>query len=163
MSGPPKKPTALKILAGNPGRRPLPENEPIPPDGDVVMPAYLTGRAVECWDEYEPILTAMQVLTIADVPMLAMLCAIKAEFWIATADVEARGIEIERVRYTKTDQPFYLTEDNPSVRIASDASKRAARLEMEFGLSPASRTRVKAIPKQPEKSALEKLRERRPS
>ena len=29
------KPTALKILEGNPSKRPLNENEPIPPKGNI--------------------------------------------------------------------------------------------------------------------------------
>ena len=33
------KPTALKVLEGNPGKRPLNENEPIPPKGSIKCPS----------------------------------------------------------------------------------------------------------------------------
>jgi hypothetical protein len=40
-TGRPPKPTALKLMTGNPGRRPLPKDEPAPPKGDVLAPAWL--------------------------------------------------------------------------------------------------------------------------
>lgn len=33
------KPTAMKILEGNPGERPLNEREPIPPKGNIKCPS----------------------------------------------------------------------------------------------------------------------------
>ena len=39
--GPAPEPTALKILAGNPGKRKLPENEP-QPQGTPICPAWLS-------------------------------------------------------------------------------------------------------------------------
>lgn len=34
-------PTALKVLRGNPGHRPLNEHEPVPPAGEIEAPAWL--------------------------------------------------------------------------------------------------------------------------
>lgn len=162
MAGRKPIPTELKILRGNPGRRPLPENEPVPPEGEIRCPRELKGRARRFWKKHEPILKAMGVLTTADVGMLAELCETENEYWTAREDVRERGIEIEVTRYDrKTGAAFYVTEDNPSVRIASDAGKRLKALMAEFGMSPSSRTRVKATPKPAAKSALEELRERR--
>lgn len=155
------KPTALKLLNGNPGRHALNMDEPVAPEGEVKCPARLKGRARRFWKEHEPVLMAMGLLTVADVPMLAQLCDTEAEYWDASDDVRKRGVEIERKRYDKNGHEFYVAEDNPSVRIRSDAGKRLARLWVEFGQSPSSRTRVKAAPKPKEKSALEELRERR--
>ena len=35
------KPTALKLLEGNPGKRPINEHEPVPPKGTVKCPTWL--------------------------------------------------------------------------------------------------------------------------
>ena len=35
------KPTALKVLEGNPGKRPLNDHEPIPPKGELKCPSWL--------------------------------------------------------------------------------------------------------------------------
>lgn len=78
MKGAPAKPTALKILQGNPGKRPLPKNEPIPPDGDVVRPR-MGKRAASVWDRYAPLIGQMGLLTVVDVPAFAMLCSLIAE------------------------------------------------------------------------------------
>lgn len=39
------KPTALKLLEGNPGKRPINEHEPIPPKGTVKCPSWLEQEA----------------------------------------------------------------------------------------------------------------------
>ena len=44
------KPTHLKLVMGNPGRRPLPQGEPAVA-GVLVKPARLKGRAAQLWDE----------------------------------------------------------------------------------------------------------------
>ena len=45
MPGPPPKPTKLKLLAGNPGKRPLNENEPEPEAVAPSVPAHLDDEA----------------------------------------------------------------------------------------------------------------------
>ena len=50
MRGPPPKPTYLRILEGNPSKRPLNRNEPQPPPVETLDPPdYLGGHAAtEC-------------------------------------------------------------------------------------------------------------------
>lgn len=79
MRGRKPTPTHLKILRGNPGKRPLPKNE-IQPGGDVVMPRFLKGRAAKVWGEYAPELIRLKVLTSIDVHTFAIWCALTAEF-----------------------------------------------------------------------------------
>lgn len=78
MTGRPT-PTALKLLKGNPGRRPLPENEPEPP-GEVRKPAFVTYKATRFWKEFAPKLEAMGVLKSTDVVMFGAWCCLSAEF-----------------------------------------------------------------------------------
>ena len=60
------KPTALKLLEGNPGKRPINEHEPIPPKGTVKCPTWLEPEAKKEWKRLAPSLEAMGVLTQAD-------------------------------------------------------------------------------------------------
>ncbi|MEG7492624.1 phage terminase small subunit P27 family, partial [Enterobacter hormaechei] len=40
MSGPPKTPTHLRLVRGNPSKRPINENEPKPPSGVPPTPKH---------------------------------------------------------------------------------------------------------------------------
>ncbi len=53
MPGRKPTPTALKLLKGNPGKRPLPENEPNP-QGEVKKPVFVKHRATRIWKQYAP-------------------------------------------------------------------------------------------------------------
>lgn len=79
MRGPKPKPTKLKILNGNPGKRPLPENEP-EPTGEVVMPLWLSGGAVELWNHYAPELVELGLLTSLDCEKFAQWCKLASLF-----------------------------------------------------------------------------------
>jgi hypothetical protein len=71
----------LKVLKGNPGKRPIEPEKDVPaPEGEVVRPASLKGTAAEFWDEYAPVCIGMGTLTVADVPSFEVLCVLKAEF-----------------------------------------------------------------------------------
>src|SRR5688572_13476285 len=77
-SGRRPQPSALKVLRGNPGKRRLFEREPVPPDGPVVKPAYLSALAAQVWDEIAPGCLAMRTLTGPDVPAFVRLCELEA-------------------------------------------------------------------------------------
>jgi len=68
------KPTALKVLEGNPGKRPLNENEPVPPKGSIKCPTWLLPEAKKEWKRLAPPLEAMGVLTIADISAFEGYC-----------------------------------------------------------------------------------------
>lgn len=70
MAGRRPKPTAIKKIEGNAGRRPLNEKEPVP-DGRPIMPGCVQGRAADLWREYSRI---GYWLTAADSELLAIWC-----------------------------------------------------------------------------------------
>lgn len=161
-TGPKPKPTALKILNGNPGRRPLPANEaqleitkPEPPD-------HLAPEAVLEWNRLVEALYKSGLMTDADVGALASYCSaygrwVQAERQLneaAKADPETGGLVI------RTSNGNVI--QNPLVGIANKAHNDVMRYAAEFGMTPASRTRVDAKPK---KSAnpFENLRAKRGS
>ena len=74
----PKHPN-LKLVEGNPGRRPLPENLP-EPQGDVARPDFLRGREAELWDHHAPELIRLGLLTFLDAYTFGAWCCLMAEF-----------------------------------------------------------------------------------
>lgn len=79
------KPTLLRVVQGNPGKRPVPENEPMP-EGAPVKPIWLRRqRAVALWDE---VLAFAFWLTVADSYKLAAWCDRQADFEIVKSRKE---------------------------------------------------------------------------
>lgn len=132
MAGRKPKPTAIKKLTGNPGKRPLPEREPQPSVGNLHRPEHLDEIACREWERLEPILSGMKVLTDADYLALALLCQ-QTSTWIrAKEEVERDGMTIEGRRH-------------PLLTLISDAAKNMGRCMSELGLTPAARVKVKTV------------------
>ena len=55
--GRPPKPTALKLLHGNPGKRPISDREPKPPKGETTCPKHLDATAKTEWKRIGLLLT----------------------------------------------------------------------------------------------------------
>lgn len=68
--GRPRKPTALRILQGNAGRRPLPEGEPKPNVG-AEPPDWLSLEDRKQWDKWAPRYIRLGILTELDTPAFA--------------------------------------------------------------------------------------------
>jgi phage terminase small subunit len=114
-----RKPTAIKLLEGNPGKRPLPEREPTPTVGTPRPPKWLRKEARGYWRAAVKSLQDMGVLTMVDGPALARL-----------AEAEAACVDAQR------NHP----EDWKRIM---ELAKFHAQLMQQFGLTPASRGRVK--------------------
>ena|SRR5215468_3273496 len=69
-------PAAVKALRGV--TRGINRQEPVPPTGVPVMPAWLTGRAQGVWQRLAPLCAAMGTLTPADVEAFGTLCSLQA-------------------------------------------------------------------------------------
>lgn len=67
-------PTTLKLLRGNPGHRPPPPNEPIPPDLYPECPKHLGKEARRTWNRTVPVLYDMGVVKEINVAVLARYC-----------------------------------------------------------------------------------------
>jgi P27 family predicted phage terminase small subunit len=92
MRGRPPKPTVLRIIEGNPGKRPLPANEPRPRPGIPTCPQHLTREAkVEC-HRISKELQCMGRLTKADRAALAAYCVAWARWIEAEGHLETEGL-----------------------------------------------------------------------
>jgi P27 family predicted phage terminase small subunit len=128
------KPTALKVAAGNPGKRPLNLKEPKPQSGEPRMPTGLSAGARKEWRSVVPELVKLGVLASVDGQALAAYCEASAMWAQCRKDIKANGL-IYRVGTG-------IIKKNPSVDIAFVAMKTMKAFMCEFGLTPASRTRI---------------------
>lgn len=76
----PAKPTALKLLAGNPGKRALPASEPTFEQADTTPPEWLTGGALERWHTLADALDANGMLNVGNRDALATYCDLMARY-----------------------------------------------------------------------------------
>jgi P27 family predicted phage terminase small subunit len=147
MAGRNPKPTALKLLQGNPGRRPINQSEPRPDAGTPDMPEGLSDAAEAEWQRILPILAKMRVLTVADSSTIAGYCQSRADWLEAQAEIALYGITVaEPIVSRAGDVLGERRKKNPAVTVASDAKKMMRAFASDLGLSPASRTRVHSQP-----------------
>lgn len=143
----PSKPTALKVIEGNPGKRALNKQEPDPTYlTDMTAPAWLHPAARDIWDEVAPRLAEAKLLTEVDVQMLAMGCVAIAQHRQA---VKRTGEDLVKSKFElgDDDQPVYVGEHiNPWMLVQSMSFKQAMTVFQQFGMSPAARTRIAIQP-----------------
>jgi len=135
MAGRRPKPTHLKVVAGNPGKRPLPENEPQPAKGIPKCPSYMPATAKHAWREVCQLLSDMGVLTLADKMALELLVGAYAEYRKAAQHVYKHGF----------DSAGRVGGRNAAACQLSDAWKRIRAMLIEFGLTPAARSRISTV------------------
>ena len=136
-----QKPTAIKELQGNPGRRPLPKKEPKPKVGKLSCPRWMNGKAKWAFNELGLQLEKMKVLTHADRKALELLCDSYAEFREAREYVLSNGFTYE----TTTPAGDKMVRPYPHVTIYQNAWRRCSDMLKQFGLTPSSRAGVEMI------------------
>jgi P27 family predicted phage terminase small subunit len=136
MRGRKPTPSALRVLRGNPGRRPLPKDEPIAPKADPNSPPpRLKGIALEQWQQVAPMLHTAGLLTTLDPTALQLYCEAYAEWDDAKTQIEKFGTVIKGPRGFPVVSPY--------VSLAAKAWERMRKMLIEFGMTPSARTRVK--------------------
>lgn len=156
--GPRPQPTQLKIMRGNPGRRTISKQEPIPPADGVVMPSHLGDVASVKWEELLPLLQSVKVMTRADTEALARYCD-TYEWWLATRAKLKKDGDTYPILNDKGEVKYIA--QRPEVSIANKLAMQLRQLESDFGLSPAARTSLKVEPDAKEESTLSKFLARR--
>jgi P27 family predicted phage terminase small subunit len=142
----PAVPVKLRLLRGNPNKRPIPR-EPQPQSAKKFPspPAFLSEYAVYEWNRIGPELWQLGLLTVLDETSFAAYCQSYglwrlAEERLSREDLVAPGSERNKVI-------------NPLQKIATQAARDLIRFGSEFALTPSSRARVAAgmPPHQPSK------------
>lgn len=128
------KPTAMKVLEGNPGKRPLNAHEPVPPRGNIECPDWLEDEAKREWERLAPSLEAMGVLTTADLTAFAGYCQAYARWREAEEFISQHGSIFQT--------PSGYVQQVPQVSIAQQNLRIMQSFCSEFGLTPATRSRI---------------------
>ena len=132
-----KIPTHLRLLRGNPGKRPVrAEPEPPVPDKPPEPPVFLSEDAVNEWWRVAPELHALGLLTVIDVMPLAAYCEAYAH-WIAAERMMAKDPETKGLTVTGSSGSHMA---NPLVKIARSAAADMVRFAGEFGMTPRARS-----------------------
>lgn len=143
MRGRPAKPIALRLVQGNPGHRPIPEELPAP-KGIPAPPAHLSVRARQTWDKVAPLLTQMGVLTLVDGIALERLVCVYADILDAEDTLLKFGSRYQTSINGKTGES--IERLHPAVGDLADADRRLKQWLGEFGMTPASRARISLKP-----------------
>jgi len=129
------KPTAIKVLEGNPGKRPLNANEPKPEKKSPKCPSWLEPEAKKEWRRMAKVLESLGVLTEIDAAAFAGYCQAYARWKEAEEFLSKHG--------TIFKTPSGYIQQVPQVSIAQTYLKVMKDFCSEFGLTPAARTRIK--------------------
>lgn len=135
LRGPTPKPTAIVMLEGNRGKRPLNKREPKPANTAPHCASYLDKEARREWRRLMPILQRMRVLTEADYIALGNLCQCYSTMVKAQEQLSKTGLLFKH----KTSS--YI-QQSPLLSIVNQCVDTITRLCREFGLTPSSRTRI---------------------
>lgn len=138
------KPTNLRAIDGNAGKRPLPKNEPKPKLACPDPPGDLNEIAKIQWREWAELLHRTRILTEADLMALKLACEAYGRWFEATEHIKANGMLIPT--------PNGFVAQSPMVQIANKAHEQIVKLLVEFGMTPSSRTRVQTVEDSPETS-----------
>lgn len=131
------KPTAVKELEGNPGGRPLNDQEPRPAPADIDhVPYKLLPKARRFWRDHASRLDALGLLTEVDLPAFQMMATHYA--------VAVQAAEVIRDDGILTEDEHGLQRKHPALQVLRDHSAAFRTYAAEFGMTPSSRTRVRA-------------------
>jgi P27 family predicted phage terminase small subunit len=134
------KPTHLKLVLGNPGKRRLSKNEPKPDLQIPPVPDDLCEDALLEWGRVSVELFKLGLLAGVDRAALAAYCAawgrwVKAERALREQDHLPYGGLVHI-----TDKGNYI--QNPLIGISNKAANDIVRFAEQFGMTPSSRARV---------------------
>ena len=149
MPGPPKTPTAMLKLRGSPLAKTR-SNEPRPQVGIPDPPDYLTKEERANFRRFGKMLNGMGVMTVADAAMLGRYCRMFTRWLEAEKFIAENGTTYPKHDATGKTIGF---GEFPQVGIADRAAGHMLKIEVQFGLSPASRPKLAALVKRDEKPA----------
>ena len=168
LRGPKPQPTRLRLLRGNPGKRPLPKDEPQPrrvmPPGitptrdEIAAEAFMPPGpadegALKVWRYLVEITSRMGVLTEADgLALWDLGCHLRQIFELEDLSLQMRakgdhlgGLLWRKRREDGSTDPNAYPVVSPVFYARRPLITEALNLFREFGLTPSSRTRVQSL------------------
>ncbi len=136
MRGRKPKPTAVKQLNGNPGKRALNKKEPEYPCLGSTPPDFLDEHGQKEWRRVFPMLSAIKVIKAPEAALLAAYCGAFADFYKLSELSKGKGFIVKA--------PNGCPMISPLFQALSKARTEMVRLMAELGITPSSRSRVAA-------------------
>ncbi|MCU6671159.1 phage terminase small subunit P27 family [Enterobacteriaceae bacterium H4N4] len=140
MSGPPKTPTHLVLVKGNPSKRAIKKNEPKPPSGVPPIPKHFDKMGKYWFKRIGDDLDAIGVMTTLDGKALELLIEAYTEYRHHCEVLAEEGYTY--ISTSATGEK--MVKAHPAAVMKSDAWKRIRAMLGEFGMTPASRSKVGA-------------------
>ncbi|BAL73759.1 hypothetical protein S23_05380 [Bradyrhizobium cosmicum] len=138
MRGRRPKPTRMKALTGNPGKRPLNPHEPRPEPTAPDCPLELSPLARQEWMRLTAELAKLDLITHLDRGALATYCGAYALWAEAMVQIQKYGSMVK--------SPTGYPMQSPYLSIANRQAELMMRVASEFGFTPASRSRISVPP-----------------
>jgi len=138
-SGRPRKPHGLHVIEGTERSRHKEWNEPEVPDPDELdleAPDWLCAQAREIWNQDIEFLMNLGIIKKTDLRAFALYVSEWDEWF------KAREMERRRGKYTVNGNGSTVL--SPWSRRKTEAAANILRFQLQFGLTPASRSRVDA-------------------
>lgn len=155
-------PTQTKKLRGNPGKRALNSEEPIPPTGAPDCPGFLSRIAKEEWNSIIPIIDEMKLLSRADGKAIAAYCQCYSRWREAEKLIDKFGMIVEEPIVTKEGEVVGTKyKKNPACNVAKEMVGQMRAFLSLFGLDPSSRSRLRVGEKNKEVDPLQDLLNRK--
>lgn len=135
------KPTKLKLIEGNPGKRPINKNEPKPLPGSPEIPTHLSDDARVEWARLCTELAGMGLLSSADRGVIACLAQAWADWIEAMEEIKKSG------RFTKCETVDGRTywDYSPWNNQEKKAKTEILKFSVELGLTPSARSRISTV------------------
>lgn len=133
MRGRKPKPTHLKLVEGNPGKRKLNRKEPVPRNKLLSPPEYLNEEQRATWS-YLTANSPKGMLKALDAGLLAAYVVAVCIHREATVKLQNSPMILKATSGAPVQSPY--------VKILSTQARLIASLGSELGFSPASRTRI---------------------
>lgn len=150
------KPTTLHVLNGNPSKINLEErqqNEPRFSPGLPACPEWLSKDAKQEWERLLPELDATSMLKKVDMAAFAGYCDSLAMWKRANKVIDMEGLTVETIQGS--------LKAHPAVAIRDKALEKMKSFAIEFGFTPASRSRVTQPDQDKEEDPMEAMLKKR--
>ena len=136
MKGRPPTPTKLRVLRGNPGKRPI-ERDAIEPPAEIPpCPEHLNADAKAEWERVTVELHKLGVIAQIDMAALAAYCQCYSRWCEAEIELITYGWIIK--------SPNGYPMHSPYLAIANRPMELLKAFAIEFGMTPVARSRVKS-------------------
>ncbi|OFE11665.1 terminase [Pseudohongiella acticola] len=137
-SGRKPKPTQLKVIQGNAGKRKINQDEPLADTLSQVPPppTWMPELAKEAWKKLAPWLVSAKILAASDLHNLEVFCCAYSRWREAEKNIAKNGVTVPGMNNDIK---------NPACTAANEATKQMSTYGAALGLDPATRSRL-AVP-----------------